>query len=124
MIEVILLLIEVNDDFLKEIKQITEAMNITPGEYLENLYKNTQNLKDDLLEDKEDFSTFVEEYHLILNELSRHQENLLASVKEIDDTLVTQRVFEELIRLCSDDISVLSKLYNKYKEQNDRIQLI
>ncbi|MEG0267773.1 MAG: hypothetical protein RR548_06495 [Carnobacterium sp.] len=118
------MLIEVNDDFLKEIKQITEAMNITPGEYLENLYKNTQNLKDDLLEDKEDFSTFVEEYHLILNELSRHQENLLASVKEIDDTLVTQRVFEELIRLCSDDISVLSKLYNKYKEQNDRIQLI
>lgn len=117
------MLIEINDNFMNEIIRLSEVANLTPGDFIEATFKNTQHLKDDLLEEKKDFSNFIEDYHFVLSNLTDHQEKLVSSIKEINDSPAMESVFEELIRLSSDDIWLLSKLYKKYKEHISLTQL-
>ena len=112
--EVELVLIEVNDNFFNELEEVSNSLDMTVGEYLENLHEKNQNLKNVLLEDKEGLQTFVKKYHTILDDLFILNSEALAIINENDNAEIMKPVFLKLSKIASGDITVLSKLYDVY----------
>lgn len=110
------MLIDINDNFYNEIQEVSDSLDMTIGEYLENLHEKNQNLKNVLLEDKEGFQKFVKEYHTVLDDLFVLNREALTIVNENDNSEIMKPVFIQLFKLANGDISVLSKLYDVYLE--------
>ncbi|WP_407370764.1 hypothetical protein [Carnobacterium sp.] len=108
------MLIDVNDNFFNELEEVSNSLDMTVGEYLENLHEKNQNLKNVLLEDKEGLQTFVKKYHTILDDLFILNSEALAIINENDDAQIMKPVFLKLSKIASGDITVLSKLYDVY----------
>ena len=108
------MLIEVNDNFFNELEEVSNSLDMTVGEYLENLHEKNQNLKNVLLEDKEGLQTFVKKYHTILDDLFILNSEALAIINENDNAEIMKPVFLKLSKIASGDITVLSKLYDVY----------
>ncbi|WP_414840009.1 hypothetical protein [Carnobacterium sp. TMP28] len=118
------MLIEVNDSFGNEVKRLAEAANITPGEVIESCFKNSHFLKEDLLYGKNHFSDFIEEYLSTLSSLDSFKSEVLLAIKEKDESDAIQQVFKELFRLAHEDITLLNKLFQVYKQPDDIISLL
>jgi hypothetical protein len=117
-------LIDVDDDFGNEIMRLAEASNISLGEVIESGFKNSHFLKEDLLYGKDHFSDFIDEYLSVLSSLNGYQIELLLTIKEIDDSDAIQHVFKELFRLVNEDIWVLNKLFQVYKQPDNINKLL
>ena len=39
------MLIDINDDFFNELQEVSDSLEITPGEYLEKVHEKNQSLK-------------------------------------------------------------------------------
>lgn len=113
-------LIEVSDEFGNEMTRLAETANITIGEAIESGFKNSNFLKKDLLYGKDNFSNFIDEYRSVLSSLDGFHSEALIAIREIDDSDTIQYVFKELYRLANEDIWLLNKLFQVYK-QPDRI---
>lgn len=112
------MLIDINDNFFNELQEVSDSLNITIGEYLENLHEKNQNLKMILLEDKEGFEKFLKEYHVILDDLVMLNPEALAILNENSNPEIMKPVFIQLLKIANGDISVLTKLYDTYLEQS------
>ncbi|WP_034550699.1 hypothetical protein [Carnobacterium funditum] len=110
------MLIEVSDDFGNEMTRLAETANTTISEVIESGFKNSHFLKEDLLYGKDNFSDFIDEYLSVLSRLDRYQNELLVIIKEIDESEAIQHVFKELYRLANEDIWLLNKLFQVYKQ--------
>ena len=108
------MLIDVDDNFFNELEEVSTLLDMTVGEYLENLHEKNQNLKNVLLEDKEGLQTFVKKYHTILDDLFILNSEALAIINENDNAEIMKPVFLKLSKIASGDITVLSKLYDVY----------
>lgn len=117
-VEVELVLIDINDNFFNELQEVSDSLNITIGEYLENLHEKNQNLKMILLEDKEGFEKFLKEYHVILDDLVMLNPEALAILNENSNPEIMKPVFIQLLKIANGDISVLTKLYDTYLKQS------
>ena len=118
------MLIEVSDSFGNEVKHLAEAANITPGEVIESCFKNSHFLKEDLLYGKDHFSDFIEEYLSAMSSLDGFKSEILLAIKEKDESEAIQHVFKELFRLNREDITLLNKLFQIYKQPDDVISLL
>ncbi|SEK31438.1 hypothetical protein SAMN04488700_2226 [Carnobacterium iners] len=118
------MLIEVSDSFGNDIKRLAEAANITPGEVIESSFKNSYFLKEDLLHGKNHFSDFIEEYLSALSSLDNLKSEMLLVIKKRDESDAIQHVFKELFRLASEDITLLNKLFQVYKQSDDISSLL
>lgn len=112
------MLIDINDNFFNELQEVSDSLNITIGEYLENLHEKNQNLKMILLEDKEGFEKFLKEYHVILDDLVMLNPEALAILNENSNPEIMKPVFIQLLKIANGDISVLTKLYDTYLKQS------
>ena len=112
------MLIDINDNFFNELQEVSDSLNITIGEYLENLHEKNQNLKMILLEDKKGFEKFLKEYHVILDDLVMLNPEALAILNENSNPEIMKPVFIQLLKIANGDISVLTKLYDTYLEQS------
>jgi len=117
-VEVELVLIDINDNFFNELQEVSDSLNITIGEYLENLHEKNQKLKMILLEDKEGFEKFLKEYHVILDDLVMLNPEALAILNENSNPEIMKPVFIQLLKIANGDISVLTKLYDTYLKQS------
>ena len=108
------MLIDVDDNFFNELEEVSTLLDMTVGEYLENLHEKNQSLKNVLLEDKEGLQEFVKKYHTVLDDLFILNRESLAIVNENDDAEIMKPVFLKLSKIASGDITVLSKLYDVY----------
>ena len=108
------MLIDVDDNFFNELEEVSTLLDMTVGEYLENLHEKNQSLKNVLLEDKEGLQEFVKKYHTVLDDLFILNREALAIVNENDDAEIMKPVFLKLSKIASGDITVLSKLYDVY----------
>lgn len=108
------MLIDVNDNFFNELEEVSTSLDMTVGEYLENLHEKNQSLKNVLLEDKEGLQEFVKKYHTVLDDLFILNHEVLAIVNENDDAEIMKPVFLKLSKIANGDITVLSKLYDVY----------
>lgn len=118
-----LVLIDVDDNFFNELEEVSTLLDMTVGEYLENLHEKNQSLKNVLLEDKEGLQEFVKKYHTVLDDLFILNREALAIVNENDDAEIMKPVFLKLSKIASGDITVLSKLYDVYV-QTSKQQMI
>lgn len=112
------MLIDINDNFFNELQEVSDSLNITIGEYLENLHEKNQKLKMILLEDKEGFEKFLKEYHVILDDLVMLNPEALAILNENSNPEIMKPVFIQLLKIANGDISVLTKLYDTYLKQS------
>ncbi|MER2226747.1 MAG: hypothetical protein ABS916_06820 [Carnobacterium sp.] len=117
------MLIDVDDNFFNELEEVSTLLDMTVGEYLENLHEKNQSLKNVLLEDKEGLQEFVKKYHTVLDDLFILNREALAIVNENDDAEIMKPVFLKLSKIASGDITVLSKLYDVYV-QTSKQQMI
>ena len=117
------MLIDVDDNFFNELEEVSTLLDMTVGEYLENLHEKNQSLKNVLLEDKEGLQEFVKKYHTLLDDLFILNREALAIVSEHDDAELMKPVFLKLSKIASGDITVLSKLYDVYV-QTSKQQMI
>lgn len=111
------MLIEVNDDFMEEITLLSNSAGVTPGAFLESIYKDAEYLKEVLLADQHHFSTFVKEYRSSLDKLFYYEDQVLDSLNEFDQSESMRGVFKELVKLVGNDIWFLSKLYKVYLDE-------
>lgn len=118
------MLIEVSDDFGNEMNRLAEMTNITIGEAIESGFKNSHFLKKDLLYGKDNFSNFIDEYLLVVGSLDSYQNELLIAIKEINDSNAIEHVFKELFRLANEDIWLLNKLFQVYKQPDSLSNLL
>lgn len=118
------MLIEVSDEFGDEMTRLAETANITIGEAIESGFKNSNFLKKDLLHGKDNFSNFIDEYLSVLISLESFQNEALVAIKEIDSSDEIQLVFKELYRLAREDIWLLSKLFQVYKQTDTMTNLL
>ncbi|AEB29143.1 hypothetical protein CAR_c04230 [Carnobacterium sp. 17-4] len=114
------MLIDVNDMFFNELEEVSTSLDMTVGEYLENLHEKNQNLKHVLLEDKEGLQEFVKKYHTLLDDLFILNREALAIVSEHDDAELMKPVFLKLSKIANGDITVLSKLYDVYVQASEQ----
>lgn len=115
------MLIDINDNFFNELQEVSDSLNITIGEYLENLHEKNQKLKMILLEDKEGFEKFLKEYHVILDDLVMLNPEALAILNENSNPEIMKPVFIQLLKIANGDISVLTKLYDTYLKQSQSV---
>lgn len=115
------MLIDINDDFFNELHEVSDSLEMTVGEYLENLHEKNQSLKNVLLDDKEGFQEFIKEFHLILDDLFILNHEALTIVNENEKSEIMKPVFIELMKMSSSDITVLSKLYEVYLQSSKSI---
>lgn len=118
------MLIDIDDDFGNELLRLAKASNVPLNEVVESGFKNSRFLKEDLLYGKDHFSDFIDEYLSVLSSLDSYQSELLLTIKEIDDSDAIQHVFKELFRLANEDIWLLNKLFQVYKQPDNINKLI
>ena len=116
------MLIDINDEFFNELHDVSDSLEMTVGEYLENLHEKNQSLKNILLDDKEGFQEFIKEFHLILDDLFILNHEALTIVNENEKSALMKPVFIELMKMSSSDITVLSKLYEVYLQSSKKAQ--
>ena len=116
------MLIDINDEFFNELHEVSDSLEMTVGEYLENLHEKNQNLKNVLLDDKEGFQEFIKEFHLILDDLFILNREALTIVNENEESEMMKPVLMELIQIANSDITVLSKLYEVYLQSSEKSQ--
>lgn len=115
------MLIDINDEFFNELHDVSDSLEMTVGEYLENLHEKNQSLKNILLDDKEGFQEFIKEFHLILDDLFILNNEALTIVNENEKSALMKPVFIELMKMSSSNITVLSKLYEVYLQSSKSI---
>ena len=118
------MLIDIDDDFGNELMSLAKASNIPLNEVIESGFKNSRFLKKDLLYGKDHFSDFIDNYLSVLSSLDSYQSELLLNIREIDDSDAIQNVFKELFRLANEDIWLLNKLFQVYKQPDHINKLI
>lgn len=112
------MLINIDDDFYERISSVSDALEISPGEYLEKQHDSNANLKGILLSEKDEFVKFVKDYKQILDDLFFLSDEALQALSKVDDSLEMKRVFSRLNTLVGEDVSFITKLYMVYKEKN------
>lgn len=116
------MLIDINDDFFNELQEVSDSLEITPGEYLEKVHEKNQSLKNILLDDREGFQEFIKEFHTLLDDLFILNSELLTIVNENEESEAMKPVFMELMKIANSDITVLSKLYEVYLQTTKKVQ--
>ncbi|WP_034536392.1 hypothetical protein [Carnobacterium inhibens] len=112
------MLVNLDNEFYERISALSEALEITPGEYLERQHDSNANLKGVLLTEKDEFVKFVKDYKHILDELFFLSDDSLQCLSTVDDSPEMKRVFSRLNTLVGEDVGFITKLYMVYKEKS------
>lgn len=112
------MLVEINNDFYKEVLLLGDVLDLTPGEYIERRCKHKENTKKILFNEREKFDDFVKEYKTILEYLHPMSSELSDQLEKLNYSSGMDHSFTELVTLVGEDLSFLVKLYTVYKEHN------
>lgn len=105
---------ENNENELNDLRKYAKSIGMTPEEYALSLHEKHQAIKSVLLESGTDFKSFVNEYHELLDGMTRYKETE-AKKGSCEHNQLIQQV-TDLLYTTSQDPKLLAQLFQHYPE--------